>query len=99
MAMKRIQKELKDLTQKPDDNFTASIVSQDDLFHWKAQIKGPIGSPYEGSLFYLNVHFPSDYHFKPMKVVFLTKIIIQMYLIMVVCAWKYYIINVCCLDT
>lgn len=73
MASKRISKELQDLTKNPIDNITAAPVG-DDLYKWNGTVIGPVGTPYEGGVFKLEVHFPPDYPFKSPKCKFLTKI-------------------------
>lgn len=65
--IKRLRKELVDLTRHAPNGISAMPVS-DDMLRWKAVIKGPADTIWEGGLFHFAIEFPQGYPFKPFKI-------------------------------
>ncbi|PKB93591.1 UBC-like protein [Rhizophagus irregularis] len=73
MALKRINKEMQySVLNTP--SFCSISYFDDNLFHWQATIIGPSDSPYSGSIFFLDIYFPSNYLLKPPEIWFITRI-------------------------
>lgn len=60
-----IQEELRIPDSDPD--VTAELVD-DNIRHWLGRIKGPVGTPYEAGIFYLDIKIPDEYPYAPPKV-------------------------------
>lgn len=72
--LKRLIKEEKEMRNEPPAGCSAGPLNNDDMTKWIATIEGPVGTPYEGGHFKLEIEFPSDYPFKPPQIKFITKI-------------------------
>lgn len=70
----RLRSELKSLRIDPPEGIEAMPLDHM-CCHWQATITGPVGSPYEGGLFYLYLQVPFSYPMCPPVVRFLTKIL------------------------
>jgi len=73
-AIKRITRELNEISNNPLDGVSAGPVSEGDMFKWKVIIIGPKNTPYQGGIFTLLLTFPTEYPFKPPVISFTTKI-------------------------
>ncbi|XP_024009396.1 ubiquitin-conjugating enzyme E2 4-like [Eutrema salsugineum] len=72
-SSKVISLQLKEVERKKSSSFSTGLVGED-LYHWKAILLGPKGSPYENEVFKLDIHFPLEYPFVPLRVTFKTKV-------------------------
>ena len=73
-ALKRIKKELQDMTESTPPGCSAAPIDFNDPFFWRATIEGPKDSAYQGGKYKLDIELSEDYPFLPPKVTFKTKI-------------------------
>ena len=68
----RVKKEFDELLKNKSSEFIVSQINGD-LFHWKAVIKGPPDTVYEGGKFQIDITIPDEYPYQPPKVVSVDK--------------------------
>ena len=72
--IRRMNKELKIMSNFPPKGCSAAPVNANNLGLWEGTIEGPEESPYEGGKFKLEIVFGGEYPFNPPKVKFLTNV-------------------------
>ena len=72
-AIKRLQKEYRELTSKPYDEFSVAL-KEDNIYNWDVIIFGPSDTPYEGGMFKTEMEFPQEYPNKPPQLKFISDI-------------------------
>ncbi|CAG9312205.1 unnamed protein product [Blepharisma stoltei] len=72
-CVKRIMKELQNISTNPHENIVV-LPNDNDIMFWNLYIEGPEQTPYEGGLFQAFARFPNDYPFKPPTIKFVTPI-------------------------
>jgi ubiquitin-conjugating enzyme E2 D/E len=73
-SLERINRELHSLVKGEGAAEISAGPKGDDPTQWVASVMGPIGTAYEGGVFFLSVDFPDDYPNNPPTIKFLTKI-------------------------
>ncbi len=59
---------------KPDPEISLDLADETDIFSWKAHLKGPVGTPYEGGTFELSLKCTPSYPLAPPKTTFVTPV-------------------------
>jgi len=71
---KRLLKELQQVASGGSAEGVHVFPAPDNLLFWRVLLEGPVGSPFEGGVFALNVLVPDNYPFRPPRVTFETPI-------------------------
>lgn len=70
----RLRKELVEVNKDPEVSGVSAEPVDGNVRHLKATIKGPVGTPFEGGVFHLDVVIPDSYPFEPPKMRFTTRL-------------------------
>jgi len=73
--LNRIHKELRDCRKdRETSGLAVELPDEANLMHWRGTLNGPVGTPYEGGIFSIDIRLPPDYPFVPPKMKYETKI-------------------------
>lgn len=72
-ATVRLMKDLQQIIRNPLCNISARPVERN-IFVWHCNLKGPVGTPWEGGIFHMVLNFPSTYPDQPPSVELKTRI-------------------------
>ncbi|XVF11460.1 hypothetical protein REPUB_Repub08aG0029500 [Reevesia pubescens] len=70
----RVQKELQECSREKDSSGIRVSPKSDNLSRLIGIIPGPLGTPYEGGSFEIDIALPDGYPFEPPKMKFVTKV-------------------------
>ncbi|KAF2031186.1 UBC-like protein [Setomelanomma holmii] len=71
---KRLMTELQTYQNDPNDALLELGPADDDVMHWRAVMKGVVGTAYEGGRWLLDIHIPTAYPLSPPSIRFVTPI-------------------------
>ncbi|KAH7384276.1 ubiquitin-conjugating enzyme/RWD-like protein [Phaeosphaeria sp. MPI-PUGE-AT-0046c] len=71
---KRLMTELQTYQNDPNEALLELGPADDDVMHWRAVMKGVVGTAYEGGRWLLDIHVPSTYPLSPPSIRFITPI-------------------------
>eukprot|EP01126_Amoeba_proteus_P036207 TRINITY_DN3681_c0_g1_i2.p1 TRINITY_DN3681_c0_g1~~TRINITY_DN3681_c0_g1_i2.p1 ORF type:complete len:174 (+),score=30.15 TRINITY_DN3681_c0_g1_i2:187-708(+) len=73
-ASKRLLKEINSIGTRSSSEVILYQENPHDILHWKAWIRGPPETPYDGGYFLLDIQVPESYPLNPPEVKFVTPI-------------------------
>ena len=65
MNITRIRKELAECSKDPETSGITATPVGGSLKHLTGTLKGPVGTPYEGGVFVVDIHVPDTYVVEP----------------------------------
>ncbi|KAJ2490866.1 E2 ubiquitin-protein ligase peroxin 4 [Coemansia sp. RSA 2050] len=74
-AVRRLLKELQDIQNGPSEEIVSlTPIDDESILRWRAVLRGPRDSPYEGGYFELHISVPEQYPIRPPTLTFVTPV-------------------------